>query len=281
MSYKPSEQELMAYLYDELEGSEKEKVEHYLFQNPEAKKELEAMRTISSMMGSIKDKEVIAPPIFVGDSVRTRIWDAPYLKTILGIAASLIVVILVARFSGLSVRVSGNEVRLTFGDAVDQTQRQQVQPEITKAEVREMIKESLVANNEALNTTWEQSQVKLAESISKNLVVNSDKMNQIVRQASSASKEQIEEYVSTLQADNMKLVKDYFTLTSGEQKQYIESLLVDFAKYLQQQRNDDLRLVQLRLNNIEQTNTAFKQETEQILTSIISSVGNPPSEAKY
>ena len=271
----------MAYLYDELEGSEREKVEHYLFQNPEAKKKLETLGIISSMMGSVKDKEVIAPPIFVGDSARTRIWDAPYLKTILGIAASIVLVILAAKFSGLNMRVSGNELRLTFGEVRDQTQTQTAQAEISEAEVRKMINESLVANNEALNSTWEQSQEKLAESISKNLVVNSDKMNQIVRQASSASKEQIEEYVSTLQADNMKLVKDYFTLTSGEQKQYIEGLLVDFAKYLQQQRNDDLRLVQLRLNNIEQTNTAFKQETEQILTSIISSVGNSPSETKY
>ena len=126
-----------------------------------------------------------------------------------------------------------------------------------------------------------ESQQKLEQSISKNLVVNSDKMNDIVRQASSASKDQIQEYVSTLQADNMKLVKDYFTLTSGEQKQYIEGLLVDFAKYLQQQRRDDLQLVQMRLNNIEQNNTAFKQETEQILTSIISSVGTVPSETKY
>jgi hypothetical protein len=80
----------------------------------------------------------------------------------------------------------------------------------------------------------------------------------------------------------MKLVKDYFTLTSGEQKQYIEGLLVDFAKYLQQQRSDDLRLVQMRLNSIEQNNTVFKQETEQILSSIITTVGNPvPVETKY
>jgi hypothetical protein len=113
------------------------------------------------------------------------------------------------------------------------------------------------------------------------MVVSSDKMNEVVRQASTASKEEIQNYVSSLQAENMKLVKDYFTLTSGEQKQYIEGLLVDFAKYLQQQRNDDLQLVQLRLNNLEQNTSVFKQETEQILTSIISSVGTVPNERKY
>jgi hypothetical protein len=245
--------------------------------NPEAKKELDGLRGMSSMLGAIKDKEVIAPPIFLGDTGRTRLWEAPYFKTIVSIAASLILVILVARYSGTNVSISGNEMKLTFGDVKTNAGGDA----LSSHDVQKMINESLQANNQVLNTSWEESQQRLAQSIGQNLVINSDKMNQLVRQASSASKEQVQEYVSTLQADNMKLVKDYFTLTSGEQKQYIEGLLVDFAKYLQQQRNDDLQLVQMRLNNIEKNNTAFKEETEQILTSIITTVGSAPAETKY
>ena len=36
MSYKPSENDLMAYLYGELENPEREAVEKYLFEHPEA-----------------------------------------------------------------------------------------------------------------------------------------------------------------------------------------------------------------------------------------------------
>jgi hypothetical protein len=68
-------------------------------------------------------------------------------------------------------------------------------------------------------------------------------------------------------------VKDYFQLSTGEQKQYIENILVDFAEYLEQQRNNDLQLVQTQLNSLQQNTDIFKQETEQILTSIISTVG--------
>jgi hypothetical protein len=75
----------------------------------------------------------------------------------------------------------------------------------------------------------------------------------------------------------MQLVKDYFKLTASEQKQYIEGLLVDFAKYLQQQQKDEMQLVQVRLSNIEENTNVFKQETEHILTSIISTVGNTPA----
>jgi cob(I)alamin adenosyltransferase len=74
-------------------------------------------------------------------------------------------------------------------------------------------------------------------------------------------------------------VKDYFQLTANDQKKYIENLLVDFAKYLQQQRTDDLKIVQSRLNNIEQNNDQFKQETEQILSSIITNGSVPNSAA--
>jgi hypothetical protein len=281
MSYKPNEHDLMAYLYDELAGPERDKVEQYLMENPEAKSEFEKLAGVSGLLKTIKDKEVIAPPIFVGEHRTSRFWDAPYFKTVVSVAASLIIVILVARFSGINVTVTGNEMRLGFG-APAKVVEPAIAPEVSPEQVQRMIDQSLQANNAVLSSTWQQSQKELAASISKNLVVNSDKMDQVVREASSASKEQIQEYVSTLQAENMKLVKDYFTLTSGEQKQYIEGLLVDFAKYLQQQRNDDLRLVQTRLNSIEQNNTVFKQETEQILTSIITTVGNPaPTETKY
>jgi hypothetical protein len=81
----------------------------------------------------------------------------------------------------------------------------------------------------------------------------------------------------------MQLVKNYFQLTATEQKDYIENLLVDFSKYLQQQRTNDLQVVQTRLNTLEQNTGVFQQETEQILSSIITTVGNPvvASETKY
>jgi hypothetical protein len=69
------------------------------------------------------------------------------------------------------------------------------------------------------------------------------------------------------------MVKSYFQLNSAEQKQYVEGLLVDFSKYLQQQRNDDLQVVETQLKSLQQNTDLFKQETEQILTSIISTVG--------
>ena len=59
MSFKPDEITLMAYAYGELEGEEKEKVEEYLSTHEDARAEVENLHTLSKMMGSVKDKEVI------------------------------------------------------------------------------------------------------------------------------------------------------------------------------------------------------------------------------
>jgi len=42
---------------------------------------------------------------------------------------------------------------------------------------------------------------------------------------------------------------------------------------LQEQRKQDLQYVQTKVNSLEKNNNQFKQETEQILTSLISSPG--------
>jgi hypothetical protein len=286
MSYKVKEEDIMAYLYGELEGDEKERVEKYLLENPEGRKQLEQFQQLRSMMGTVKDKEVIAPPIFVGDHKQKWLWDAPYFKTIISIAASLLLIIMVAKYSGASITASGNEFKISFGNAKAIQPVEVSQPtktaSLTEQEVQRMINESLNNNNNALSASWEQSQEKLDASIRKNLTANSAKIDKLVREAATASQEQIQQYVSGLQTDNMQMVKDYFKLTSSDQKQYVESLLVDFAKYLQQQRKDDLQVVQTRLNSMEQKTKVFKQETEQIISSIISTVNTAETkETKY
>lgn len=279
MAYKASEQDLMAYLYGELEGKEKELVEQYLLENADARLELEKLKQLRHALGQVKDKEVIAPPIFVGDSRPSVIWNAPYFKTVISIAASLLLIMLVGKISGLQIGYSNNELRISFGKPAEQPKAVPVTPaqSLTSGEVQKMINTSLEQNNLAMQETWADTQKKLDASIVKNLASNSTRIDNLVKESSAASQQQIRDFVSNMQAENVQVVKSYFQLSSSEQKEYIEGLLVDFAKYLQQQRNDDLQVVQTQLNSIQKNTDTFKQETEQILTSIITTVGNKNS----
>lgn len=276
MNFKVNEQDWMAYLYGELEGEEKARFEQYLLEHPEAKAEFERLKTTRKLLTAVEDKEVIAPPIFVGDSKQRFIWNAPYFKTILSIAASLLLVILVGKITGTKISYGNNEFKMSFGNHAEQqkTNAGTEKNSLTADEIQKMINQSLSENNEAVTASLKESQEKLDKSIRKNLALNSGKVDQLVREAAKASQAQINQYVSSLQSENMQAVKDYFQLTSTEQKKYIENLLVDFSQYMQQQRNNDLQVVETRLNSLQQNTDIFKQETEQILTSIISTVGN-------
>ena len=262
----------MAYLYGELENSEREAVEKYLFEHPEARLELERLDQVRTMLGEIKDKEVIAPPIFVDERKSRSLWDIPYFKTIASIAASLLIVILAGRLAGMKIQYEAREMRISFGDT-KHSNNPSVDALSTDA-VQAMINASLNKNNESMQMSWRETHEQLDASINKSLAMNSTKIDKLVRQASVASQDQIREFVSGIQTENLQFVKNYFKLSADEQKQYIESMLVHFSKYLQQQRSDDLQLVQTRLNSLEKNTDVFKQETEQILTSIITTVGN-------
>lgn len=278
MNYKPDEGTLMAYLYGELEGTEKEKVERYLFEHPETRMELEKLQQVRHVMGLVKDKEVIAPPIVIDNHSRGLRWNAPYIKTILAIAASLLILMVVGRLTNTNLSFADRQLKISFGNPVDLALPQEIneQPSegISAEEVQQMINASLTQNNELIKASWSETQEKLDASIRQNLVSNSNRIDQLMKQTSNASQEQIQAYLTSAQTENLRLVKDYFQLTSSEQKQYLEDLLVDFAKYLQQQRNDDLQIVQSRLNSLEKNTDQFKQETEQILSSIISNTNS-------
>lgn len=278
MSYKPDEGTLMAYLYGELEGAEKDKVERYLFEHPEARIALEKLQQVRHVMSHVKDKEVIAPPIVIGHSNKIQ-WNSPYVKTIFAIAASLLLIMVAGRLTDTNISLGDRQLKISFGDVQDANVQQAVYDQpltvgVTANEVQDMINSSLTQNNEAMKASWNETQEKLDASIQQNLANNSNRIDQLMKQASSASQQQIQGFLASAQTENMRLVKDYFQLSATDQKQYIEDLLVDFAKYLQQQRTDDLRIVQSRLNNLEQNTDLFKQETEQILSSIISNTNS-------
>ncbi len=272
MSYKPDEATLISYLYGELDAKESEKVVQYFQQYPEALKQFHEMANTLDVMRTVDDKEVIAPTIFVGQYTGRPFWQSAYFKTSMSIAASFLLIIVAGKLSGLEVNYSSGELRISFGNK-QAIQQEIVQPTnlLTQNQVQEMIDASLINNNSVIAANWNETQKKLDKSIKSSLAVNSQKIDDLMKSTSQASEEQVRGFVSNLQANNLRLMKDYMQLSSKEQKQYVETLLVDFSSYLKEQRNQDLQLFQTRMTSIEKNTVQFKQETEQILASIISS----------
>lgn len=270
MKYKPDEGVLISYLYGELDEAEKVKVQGYLQENPEEMKHLQHMKAVLGILEKVEDKEVIAPPIFMDDATKTRsFWSSKSFRTVLSIAASFLLILVAARLLQVEVSYSGNELRIVFGGSTVK-QAQPVDSGISEEQVQKLIDASMAKSNEMAETRLAETQQKLDQSIRQNLAANSQRINDLVRQTSAASQDQLTAFVAGLRSENLQLMKDYLQLSSNDQKKYVEGLLVDFSKYLQEQRNSDLQMFQTRFSTIEQNSNLFKQETEQILASIIS-----------
>ncbi len=270
MNYKPDETEIVSYLYGELDAIEMDKVQDYFLEHPEELKHYQALHDTRALLGMLEDKEVISPPIFMNDEVNIKpFWNSIYFKTVMSIAASIVFILVVGKFLGTEVNIANGELRMSFGSKAVPIKVVE-QPTLRPDEVQAMINNSLTKNNEVIEASWTESQKKLNESVKNNLAVNSQKIDGLMKTTSKASEEQVQQFVASLQTENLKLMKDYLQLSSTEQKKYVENLLVDFSKYLQEQRNQDFKIFQTRVNSLEKNTDLFKQETEQIITSLIS-----------
>jgi hypothetical protein len=267
MNYKPDETTMMAYLYGELSPEENEKVQAYMHQHPEELEKIQSLRSVRDIMGQVQNKEVIAPPIIMAEGNVKSLWQSTYVRTLIGIAASLFFLMVAGKLLGTQITYQQGELKISFDTPKEQPT---IQPRLTEAQVQSMIASSLEKNNQVLAANWNEEQQKLSKSISTNLDINSKRIDALMKTASQATQEQVRTFVASLQSENLKLMKNYFQLSTEDQKKYMESLLVDFSSYLKEQRKQDLMLVQTRVASLEKNTDQFKQETEQILANIIS-----------
>lgn len=277
---KPDESTLIAYLYGELDAKETEKVVKYLNQNPDVEKKLQQLSDVQGILNHVEDQEVIAPPIFMDSNKHaSRFWRSSYFKTVMSIAASFLVLLVAAKLIGPEIMYSNGELRISFKEQkqIEKPTEQATTPSITSVDVQDMINNSLIKNNEMIATEWASNNKKIQASLRNNLSSNSAKIDELMKVTSQASQDQVRSFVASIQEDNRKVMSDYMQLSAKDQKMYVENLLVDFSKYLQEQRKQDLVFFQSRMSSIEKNSSQFKQETEQILSSIIS---NPESAIK-
>jgi hypothetical protein len=269
MKTKLSEATLMAYLYGELGATEKQEVEKYFQENPEAKAAFQGMLAVKTALGKITDKEVIAPPIFMDDTRSLSHFGGRgvnFIRYAVGIAAAFFIVMLGAKLMDVQMKYSDNEFSLSFGD----TKKETIAPALSPDQVQQMINNSLSQNNNMVQASWSESQQKFNDALKQNTLFNSQKVNELSKTVAASSQEEIRQFMQRLQNENAEAMQEYIRLSSSDQKQYIENLLVDFSKYMQEQRNQDLNLVQTRINSLEEESNLFKQEAGQILTSLIS-----------
>jgi len=116
MSYKPDESTLIAYLYGELNEKETQKLEGYFQQHPEELTKLRELGEVRDLMSHAQDKEVIAPPVFVDDTNIRPLWKSSSIRFAVGMAASILFLLVAGKLLGPEINYSKGELRISFGE---------------------------------------------------------------------------------------------------------------------------------------------------------------------
>jgi hypothetical protein len=275
MKYRPDEATLISWLYGDLDEAERAKVDAYLAENPEEMKRVRGMQFAADAISRIGDKEVIAPPLIMDDTTRVvPLWKNTWFRSAMSIAASFLLIVVAGRLLGPDISYGNGELRISFGGKVrPQEVKVPDQTSLTEAEVRELIDASVKVSEERMDQRLVSTQARLNESLRRTSQATPSQVDTIVNRMSRASQAQISAFVAGLREENMLMMRQYLDLSANEQRTYMENLLVDFSKWQQEQRNQDLQLFQARVNTVEQNTNQLKEETEQILASLISNAG--------
>ncbi|MGK7389013.1 MAG: anti-sigma factor family protein [Candidatus Cyclobacteriaceae bacterium M2_1C_046] len=246
------EEQLIAFLYGEVSAEERKEVEEFLKANPDKQRELEEMGAVRSIMAKYADEEQVSiPKINYREEPKSyhlfRYWS---------VAASVLLLLTFGwiGYNSISSRSdSTGSVTLTNEQLNDLIQQQQQLSSANKA---------LVQKINDLQLTIEELDQDQQEQMSMINTLNKENLS---------GEQQVQNYFASLQDENKRLINEYFMVAESSQKQYLELVLSDFAGYINEQREQDLMVIQSRIINLEQNQGEVKYATEQLLANLTNS----------
>lgn len=265
MSYKLEEGKLMAYLYGELSYEEKKEIDELIKKHPEIREELNQLEDVRHIMGKFEDKEVIEPVIT--PEAKERI---PYLKTIMAIAAAIMLIMITGYITKLNINFSDNQMIVQFGDT---------QPAETKPDPYESIARP-TEDYTAVVTGYGQELQQQIDSLKWQIKTYAD-ANQLISQRIDqslssnlkATKAQLAEYATQQQEANKNTILALFSESDNQQQQYINNLLAEYNEYLDGRRQQDIQFYIDGLRTIKEDYDLKQFETEQLLANLITTTG--------
>jgi len=276
MNYKPIHSILIAYLYGELDKEEKEKLEAYINSSPEAAKEPEELKDVRDLLGKLPDKEVINPFYSWRDANsfidkrfnRNNQWG--FLKPVMGIAASIILIMIVGVITNTRINFRNQGIVISFGNQLSQPAL------VSQSEVKNLVKSEVQNQVTKSKELFLEELQKIENNLDTRFVSNGDhqlnSIKNVIDNQLDVKEERIQKLVRDLQRENLKILAEYLEQAGKQQEFYIQGILSDFTLYIENQREEDLRLIEVNLRLLKDNSDLQFQETGQILASIINTV---------
>jgi|GEM_PF-6221109 len=261
---------LIDYLYGELDEADMERVRQQLKASPAAKAELERLLATRHKLTQLEDESVHEPLVFAGivpkgQSAAWKKWTA--------VAAILIGGLLAAALLQVRISYRDQELAIRFGES---------KPAIQNS-IPEKVQTLALENTE---TKGSMARIAPTDSLSDSLMlmrivalerklqsqIRAMRQRQLTSPAGQTglTTEQIADLISDLQQENYETMQQLMATTGQQQQLYSQQMLTQLTDYLASQRKEDLQKIDAVLNTIVQTTDEKQQQTDYVLTQVIS-----------
>lgn len=266
MSFEPTKEQLIDFVYGTLPEAERLKVEEAMKQNSNVKKEVDALNQSRAFLGNLEDEEVLEPDRFIWELTKRQhkqrsIWPA------VAVAASLSLLLITAYLTKLHVTVGAFE--LAFGNTPTEMPQQ-----LSADQVQNMINKSITSNNVQLVSQIDDVKSDFKTQLAANNKLQLKDMQRIAANYKEIPEDQVKAYLDQLSESNRTMINDFFVTSAKKQNEYMNSILTDFYAFVDNQRQEDLKAIQANFTDLEYKNRLQDQQTDQILASIITTANN-------
>ena len=265
-------QDLMDFLYGEMEEGRRAEFRQQLEADPQKFQEWQDLQQVRTMLQNNRSPgpaPMPSPAYSAKKSVLTSWLLNPWIQ------AAIIAMVLMssAALSGFYLQWQKNTgLQMGFGGAPPMSVVQPTtESPMTKALSHqwETQWEALVVQQDSLNHRIQGYHQQAGKQFSS---LESQLQNLARSQEVSLSDTQFNAIRKELMRENYQLMTDLMEYAVEYQRSYSEQVLQDFAQYLNTQRTQDLHMISIALQEILQQNDVQQQETEMLLSQLITHI---------
>jgi hypothetical protein len=268
--------ELITYLYDEMSTEERQQFEIAMENNPELKREFEELKEMRQGLAQIQDKEVMEP-FFLWGKQGSDSWASMFkrrnvlmFKPFIAVAASFVIVLLIGYMTNFSITYQDQSLYIGF----NKDKKIGSETNYTPEQVAQLVNEEIAKNNAYIFSKLTETENNMDTRFAALETSQNTQLTPTYAATDVVTQKELDIFLSNVRSNNLKVLQTYLQSSSVQQQEYFQAVLTEFSDFVENQREEDLRLIRRSMITLQENQQTQKEETDEMLASILTTVNN-------
>ena len=191
-------------------------------------------------------------------------------KPFIAVAASLVLVLLIGYLTNFTITYQDQSLYIGFNKANNNSNEKSY----TQEQVAQLVNAEIAKNNAYIFSKLTETENNIDTRFSALETSQNTKLTPSYIPADVVTKKELDIFLANVRSNNLKVLQTYLQSSSVQQQDYFQAVLTEFSDYMENQREEDLRLIRRSLITLQENQEEQKAETDQMLASILTTVNN-------